>query len=352
MSARATSGRGGGGGGAAWGGFARLLVGTIAVVALGYLALAYAVDPYDSGRSGLFSVGAVRPQGPRTAAAVRGRDPAFSGVVIGNSHIQLIEPERLTRLTRIPFVQLAIPATGPGEQLRVLDWFLSHHPAPEAIVLAPDDFWCTDDPRLANDKPFPFWLFARDLPDYLRGLMRYAVAQEVVGRIGWLLKTRRPLARADGWWDYEPDYLGLGYGGAPEPGPGRDPKRASDRERPVPDTPDPGRAGPFPAAERLRAALARVPARTAVVAVRPPVYHAALPRPGSPRAAAEAACAAAIDGALATHPLSAVLDWRRDGAAARDGDLFFDRSHYRHPLARRVAEDIAAAIVRLRPPKE
>lgn len=340
MSGRATEGEGRAG----WGGFARLLVGTATAVTLGYLALAYAVDPYDSGRSTLLSVGAVRPQGPRTAAAVRGRDPAFAGAVIGNSHIQLIEPERLTRFTRIPFVQLAIPATGPGEQLGVLDWFLRHHPAPAAIVLAPDDFWCTDDPHLVNDKPFPFWLFARDLPDYLRGLMRYAVAQEVVGRIGWLLRTRRPLARADGWWDYEPDYLDLGFG--------RDAKWEATRETPVPDTPDPGRAGPFPAAERLRAALARVPAETAVVAVRPPVYHAGLPRPGSPRAAAESACAAALAAALATHPRSALVDWRRDGEAARDGTLFFDRTHYRHPLARRVAEDIAAAILRLRPPKE
>jgi hypothetical protein len=331
-------------GGAVWGGFARLLVGTAAALAVGYLALAYAVDPYDSGRSSLFSTGSVRPQGPRTAAALRGRDPAFAGAIIGNSHIQLIEPEGLTRLTRIPFVQLAIPATGPGEQLLVLDWFLRHHPAPAAIVLAPDAFWCTDDPALANDKPFPFWLFARGLPDYLRGLMRYAVAQEVIGRIGWLLRTRRPLARADGWWDYEPDYLNLGFG--------RDPKWEATRETPVPDTPDPGRAGPFPAAERLRAALGRVPPETAVVAVRPPVYHADLPRPGTPRAAAEAACAAALGAALASHPRSALVDWRRDGAEARDGGLFFDRTHYRHPLARRVAEDIAAAIQRLRPPKE
>lgn len=338
MPARATrSGHG-------WGGFARRLVGTAAALALGYLALAYAVDPYDSGRSTLFSAGTVRPQGPRTAAAIRGRDPAFAGAVIGNSHIQLIEPEGLTRLTRIPFVQLAIPATGPGEQLRVLDWFLRHHPAPDAIVLATDDFWCTDDPTLPNDKPFPFWLFARDLPEYLRGLMRFSVAQEVVGRIGWLLKARRPLARADGWWDYEPDYRDLGFG--------RDAKWEATREAPVPDAADPGRAGPFPAAGHLRAALAHVPAGTAVVAVRPPVYHAGLPRPGTPRAAAESACAAAIGAAVASHSRSVVLDWRRDGADARDGALFFDRTHYRHPLARRVAEDIAAAILRLRSPKE
>ncbi|GJD59852.1 hypothetical protein [Methylobacterium dankookense] len=328
---------------AAWGGFARgFLVSALCLVA-GYLALAFALDPYDSGRSPLGTVG-IRPQGPRTAAASRGRDPAFRGAIIGNSHIQLIEPERLSGLTGIPFVQLAIPATGPGEQFVVLDWFLRHHPHPQAIVLAPDDFWCGDDPAFRNDKPFPFWLFASDLPGYLRGLMRYAVAQEVIERIGWLTRKRRPLARADGWWDYEPDYLRLGFG--------EEAHRAPYRDKPVPDGPERGRAGPFPAADALRAALRAVPAQTPVVAVLPPVAHAALPRPGTPRAAAEAACKAAIGEALASHPRSALLDWRRDRPEARDPDLFFDGSHYRHPLARRVSEDIAAAIARLRAPTE
>ncbi len=322
-----------------WHRFARgFVLAAIGLVA-GYLALAFLLDPYDSGRSRLASVGAVRPQGPRTAAALRGRDPAFGAAIIGNSHIQLVEPERLGRLTGLAFVQLAIPATGPREQLVVLDWFLRHHPAPRAIVLAPDDFWCTDDPTLRNDKPFPFWLFAADLPDYLRGLMRYAVAQEVIERIGWLLRRKRPHARADGWWDYEPDYLKQGFGS--------DPRHAAARERPVPDEPDPGRGGPFPAADALRAALARVPAATPVVVVLPPVYRAALPRPGTPRAAAEAACKSALAAALASHPRSALLDWRRDGPDAGDPALFFDRSHYRHALARPLAEAVAGALARL-----
>ena len=323
---------------AAWRGFARGFLVTALCLVAGYLALALVLDPYDSGRSP-FGTRGVRPQGPRTAAASRGRDPAFQGAIIGNSHIQLIEPGRLSGLTGIPFVQLAIPATGPGEQRVVLDWFLRHHPGPRAIVLAPDDFWCGDDPALRNDKPFPFWLFAADLPGYLRGLMRYSVAQEVVGRIGWLMRTRRPLARADGWWDYEPDYLKLGFG--------EEAHRAPYRDKAVPDAPEPGHAGPFPAADALRAALARVPAATPVVAVLPPVFHTALPRPGTPRAAAEAACKAALREALSSHPRSALLDWRRDGEAARDPALFFDQSHYRHPLAARLTDDIAAALTRL-----
>lgn len=324
-----------------WAAFARLFLGVAAGLFLGFLALAFLVDPYDSGRSSLLSAGAVRPQGPRTAAASRGRDPAFSGAVFGNSHIQLVEPARLTSATGIPFVQLSVPATGPGEQLALMGWFLRHHPRPEALVVAVDDFWCIDDPALPNDKPFPFWLYSHDLLPYLRGLLRWPVAQEVVGRIGWLMGPRRKVARADGFWDYEPDYIRLGD---------LDGERfRSAREAPVPDTPDPGKGGPrFPAAEKLGALVAALPSETPVVMVFPPVYAAGLPREGTPRAQAEAACRAAMGQALARHPLSALVDDRRDRPALHDPALFFDRTHYRHDLARPLADAIAATLNGLR----
>lgn len=324
-----------------WAAFARLFLGTAIGLLAGYLALAFLIDPYDSGRSTLFSAGAVRPQGPRTAAASRGRDPAFAGAVFGNSHIQLVEPARLAAATGIPFVQLSVPATGPGEQLALLAWFLRHHPAPEAIVLSIDDYWCTDDPALPNDKPFPFWLYSPEPLSYLRGLLRFSVAQEVVGRAGWILGSRRKRAAADGWWDYEPDYLKLGA---------LDGERfRAGRETPIPDGPAPGKAGPdFPAAERLGAALAGLPPETAVVMVFPPVYAAGLPRPGTPRDRAESACRQAMTGALRRHARSALVDGRRERPALHDPALFFDQTHYRHALARPLADEIAAAIVRLR----
>ena len=52
-----------------------------AVLLIGILGAAYAIDPYDTGRSGLLKKPGVRPQGPRTANASRGRDPAFNAAV-------------------------------------------------------------------------------------------------------------------------------------------------------------------------------------------------------------------------------------------------------------------------------
>lgn len=321
-----------------WRGFARsLLLSAIGIFAA-YLALAVLVDPYDTGRSTLLSRGAVRPQGPRTASAVRGRDPAYAGAVIGNSHIQLVEPAALTRLTGIPFVQLSVPATGPAEQFAVLDWYLQHHAGPAALVLSADDFWCADDPAFPSEHGFPYWLLGR-WPDYLQGLIRFPAAQETVNRLGWLLNPRRKTAAADGWWDYERNYLSQGFG--------IDPAKIAALEKPVGPEPEPHRGGPFPIADRLRAELARVPERTPVIVVFPPVYTGAGPLPGSPRDAAEAACRAAVRSALATHNHSAVVDWR-DGRPTADRTLFFDRTHYRLPLAQALTKDVAAAIVRLR----
>ena len=90
---------------------------------------AYAIDPYDTGRSTLLGKPGIRPQGPWTAAASRGRDQAFDAAIIGNSHIQLLSPERLRETTGLSFVQLSTPGSGPREQFAVLNWFLRHRHA-------------------------------------------------------------------------------------------------------------------------------------------------------------------------------------------------------------------------------
>ncbi|MEE7502698.1 hypothetical protein [Methylobacterium mesophilicum] len=322
-----------------WRGFARTLILSMVFLSAGYLALAVLIDPYDTGRSTLLSRGAVRPQGPRTASAVRGRDPAYAGVVIGNSHIQLIEPAALTRLTGIPFLQLSVPATGPSEQFALLGWYLQHHARPAAVVLSADSFWCADDPSFPSEHGFPYWLVG-DWPAYLRGLVRFSAAQETVNRIGWLLNPRRKTAAVDGWWDYERNYLSQGFG--------VDPAKKAALEMPVGPEPEPGHGGPFPIAARLRAELARIPAETPVVVVFPPVYARGEAPPGSPRARAEASCRATVRAVLATHALSTVVDWRDGRPAAADPDQFFDQTHYRLPIARSLTTEIGDAIVRLR----
>jgi hypothetical protein len=297
--------------------------------------LAYLVDPYDSGRSTLFKTDGVRIQGPRTAHASRGRDPQFEGVIIGNSHIQLLSPERLTAQTKIPFVSLTVPGSGPKEQLVLLDWFLRHRTTPpKVVIIGLDGYWCTADAQMPNWKPFPFWLYSASKWEYIRGLLSMNALEETFNRLRF---WRKPTAKArkDGYWDYEQDYQSLkeAVDGPKEP-------RLEERR----ETITPNISGHFPAAEALKTVLATLPKTTGIFLVRPPVYITGLPLPDSAEAKTDAACLHTFRQLADIHPQVAVLNWREIRNETRDQTLFFDHTHYRRPLAEALEEQMSGLI--------
>ncbi|TQI72837.1 hypothetical protein FHT98_0555 [Bosea sp. AK1] len=325
---------------AKWTGFTGAFLSAAVLIAVAFLTAAFLIDPYDSGRSPLKLGEGVRPQGPRTALASRGRDPRFTGAIFGNSHIQLISPEELHAKTGIPFVSLIAPATQPRETFATIDWFLRHHRAtpPQAIVVGIDNYWCTANPALPNEKPFPFWLLSRSLPDYLGGLMRFDLLEELPRRIGYLTSGKAERARPDGYWDYESGYGVQGYGTNPE--------IIARLQKPI-EAGGGNVDGPFPAARGLEELMKAAPAETVLILLRPPVYVTALSKPGTRDAAADAACRKAFADLAARRPRTALVDWRVDRPELRDPKLFFDHSHYRQPIARLVEADIADAIRKL-----
>jgi len=325
---------------AKWTGFTGAFLSAAVLIAAAFLTAAFLIDPYDSGRSPLKLGEGVRPQGPRTALASRGRDPRFTGAIFGNSHIQLISPEELRAKTGIPFVSLIAPATQPKETFATIDWFLRHHreTPPKAIVVGIDNYWCTANPALPNEKPFPFWLLSRSLSEYVGGLMRFDLLEELPRRISYLTSGKAERARPDGYWDYESGYGVQGYGTNPE--------IIARLQKPI-EAGGGNVDGPFPAATGLEALMKAAPAGTALILVRPPVYVTALSKPGTRDAAADAACRKAFADLAARRARTALVDWRVDRPELRDPSLFFDHSHYRQPIARLVEADIAEAIRKL-----
>jgi hypothetical protein len=323
-----------------WTGFTGAFLGAAVLIAAAFLAAAFLLDPYDTGRSPLALKEGVRPQGPRTALASRGRDPSFTAAIFGNSHIQLISPEELRARTGIPFVSLIAPATMPKETFATIDWFLRHHrkTPPKAIVVGIDNYWCTPNPALPNEKPFPFWLMSRSLPEYLGGLMRFDLLEELPRRIGYIASGKAERARPDGYWNYESGYGVQGYG--------TDPEIRARLEKPL-EAGGGNSEGPFPAATGLEELMRTAPAETALILLRPPVYVTALSKPGTADAAADAACRKAFADLAARRPRTALVDWRVDRPELNDPALFFDHSHYRQPIARLVEADIAAALRKL-----
>ncbi len=319
-----------------WTGFVVALLSAAALFSGAFLGTAFLIDPYDTGRSPLKLKPGLRPQGPRTALASRGRDPQFTGAIFGNSHIQLVSPERLREKTGIPFVSLIAPGTLPRETLAIIDWFLRHHrqETPKAIVVGIDEYWCTADPALPVERPFPFWLLSRSLPEYIGGLMRYGLIEEIPYRLAYLTSSNAERARSDGYWDYEAQGLHAR------------PATSTLLEQPL-ESGGGNIDGPFPAATRLEELMKAAPADTNLILVRPPVYVTALPKPGTSDAAAAGACHKAFADLAARRPRTALVDWRIDRPVLHDPNLFFDHGHYRQPIARLVENDIAGAIDKL-----
>ena len=150
----------------AWGRWLASFLGALALGCAVVFAIVLIVDPYGSGRVGLTGIKGVNDASPRTANASRARDPQFDAAVFGNSTGQLLNPSELSRLTGTRFVQLTVPGTGPREQLAIIEYFLRHHPKAAAIVIVTDASWCTRDPTLPLQHPFPFWLYGESDLDF------------------------------------------------------------------------------------------------------------------------------------------------------------------------------------------
>jgi hypothetical protein len=319
-----------------WRSFSALLLAAAAGLFVALVAALAVIDPYDTGRPGILRARGVHEQYPLTANASRARDPRFDAAVIGNSHVQMLRPDRLDALTGLRFVSLIMPATYPPEQLDVLRWFQMNraHPA-RAVAIGMDRFWCLHE--TAPNARFPAWLYAEDFPSYLAGLVRYRSLEAAAARIR-LLRTGKGGARPDGYWDYGPDYAQRGLA-AEEPSRRKLATRPEDPFNPT---------GEFPPLDRLRVALSGLPPETAVLLVRPPVYRTALPEPGSVREQAARSCRAKMEEVAASRPRTALVDLV--GRYADDPADYYDHAHYRESLARRVEQDVAAAFARLGAP--
>ena len=299
------------------------------------VALIAALDPYDTGRFALFGEYGVPGFGQRLTAASLARQPDTEAAILGNSTMQLVSPVRLSELTGWRFVSLTMTYSGPAEQVPTARWLLRHHdgtggPALKGLVIGLDDTWCQADGKLDTPEPFPYWLYGDSRLDYLRGLVNMRGIDAAVHKLRVMFGAERPLRR-DGYHDFEPEIAA------------REAAAALDFDRGSRPTAAPGN-GNFAAIPLLRDILPGIPPTTALALVFVPHYYIDLPVPGSAAAREWADCKAKFHELADSRPNTTVLDFRVDDEIARDRRNFWDRNHYRMPIARFIEKQIAVAL--------
>jgi hypothetical protein len=302
--------------------YALTTFGIAALLALLLLAL----DPYDTGRFAVFGEHGVPRFGQRLTTASLARQPLFDTAIIGNSTIQLIDPARLGMLSQRRVVSLAIPGTGPHEQLAVAAWFVDHHPAEKLRGLVIGlDAWCGAN-ALEPVNAFPFWLYSPSILDYATGMMRLKSIDAAFRKVALLTGHAEP-ARPDGFSDYE---IGRSWDAASVSA-----RLAQElpalRNPPIGD----GRAD-IASARRLKQFLVRLPAHLPLVLVLPPRFENG--------GAADETCEAAFAALAHDRERTRLVDFRQRTDLTGRVENFWDVAHYRASVARIMEVEIAAML--------
>ncbi len=305
-------------------GHGRGFAGTFVAVCLGFaLTLACVLvllDPYDTSRMTPFPKAGMPETGPRVANASRIRNPEFNAAIFGNSTIQILSPERLNAATGQRFVQLSVPGTGPMEQVAMIEHLIRRRgSAIGTIVLGLDSSWCDASRSTQTVHPFPFWLYDNNPLTYLSSLVRMDSLEFLPKRIRLLL-GKGPLARSDGFWDYEAPG---GY-----------------RQYPLVDIKLP--AIPVPvglrgaATDSLVRIVKSLPAETRLLLLHPPLFSPTPPQATNDDKRNLAACKAELASAVAGRPRTEVFDLWVDNPENRIRTMFYDHNHYTRAMATRV----------------
>jgi hypothetical protein len=180
-----------------WAAIATVL-GAAAIIFSIIVGVIFVKDPY--GRSGFRPSVQVPELGERELKVSRAMDQNFDSAIVGNSTSIPMQPEILDELTGLRFVSLSISGSGAPVALTMTRFFLSRHPAANAIIVGLDDTWCRNAIDMAEGRPFPFWLYGNDV-SYIFGLYENASyemldAAVLMPRGGNRLDGYKPLGEA------------------------------------------------------------------------------------------------------------------------------------------------------------
>jgi len=302
-------------------------------------ALILVANPYGNLPPLLFSSHVIMDTNQRFQYPAIARSGRYDSIVIGTSTSRLLRPAALERIFGGRFANLAMNSARAWEQYRIATLFAEHTVHPRTLLVGIDVVWCDEnaDTQRITERGFPEWMFDEDpWNDFPHMLNKRSV--EIAGRrIANALGLNPDRIPFDGYEVFVPDESQYDLAKAREligPVPTASPK-------PYAATPEGRRKWRFPALKWLETLLDGGWQRAVIMIM--PVHVAAQPQPHSKSAAREAECKARI-AALAIRRGVPLVDFRIKSDLTTRDENYWDKLHYRVPVAERIVRDLGRAV--------
>jgi hypothetical protein len=237
------------------------------------------------------------------------------------------------------FANLALDSGTPWEQHRIATLFAAHAKHPRTLLIGLDHVWCNSsaDTDRITYRGFPEWMFDEDPWNDPLHMLNKRSAEIAGRRIAEALGLNRARIPFDGYEQFVPPESMYDLAKAKlQIG------EVAEAEAAVAGaTPEERAQWRYPALDWLQILLDGPWQRTVLIIT--PVHVSAQPAPGSNAAAKEGECKARI-ARIARRRGVPLVDFRiRSGITSRD-ENYWDRLHYRVPIAERIVADLNRAL--------
>ena len=301
------------------------------------------MNPYGNLPKLLFSEHAITDINQRFQYPSLIRSGRYDSIVVGASDARLLRPEFLDDAFGGHFANLSMNAGLAWEQYRLVDLYLRQPGTPRMLLMGLDHVWCDEDAaeQRITFRGFPEWMY----DDNRWNDLGYMLNQQTVEISGRRLAVAAGLKSArfpDGYEVFTPPENAYDKVKVRNKLWGKEGPHPIEAVTPPYVPSDAERASwQFPALPWLDEILTRFPGR--VVLAFMPAHVSAQAVPGSAKAARAEECKARIAEMAKRHE-AALVDFNIDSKITSNDDHYWDRLHYREPIADRIVADLAEAL--------
>lgn len=327
----------------AWRVFVWTVVGCFAGAIAFLAAFIVVMNPYGNLPRILLSEHVISDTNQRFQYPALVRSQRYDSIVVGASDSRLLHPKSLERVFGGRFANLAFNAGRAYEQYRLAMLFIDEVDSRGTLLVGLDHVWCDEqaDERRTTVRSFPEWMYDPEWRNDLRYMLNSKTV-EISGRRFAQLIGMREARYIDGYEVFTPPESAYDTVKVNRKLWGKDDPRSRDPVVPPYEASAEERLSwHYPALGWLEEITSRFGGR--VVFVYAPAHIAAQPRPGSERAARVEECKARI-GAIARRHKVPFIDFNIRSEITTNDANWWDRLHYRLPIAERVVANIERAL--------